>query len=81
VARINKDIFNIEKNFKKNNGTPNSLDVMFILDCTSSMYCWIEACKSEIINIIEGVKAKFRSLRIRLSVIAYRDIMHGNDRF
>ena len=53
------------------------LDMMFIIDCTASMGSWIEACKEEIIAIIECVKAQQFGIKIRVSIVAYRDHCDG----
>lgn len=55
-----------------------SLDVMFIIDCTGSMYSWIEASKKEIKSIIECVRNQHFGIQIRVSVVAYRDICDGD---
>jgi hypothetical protein len=46
---------------------------MFIIDCTSSMLRWIEACKKEINSIIDYVRNQYLDIKIRVSVVGYRD--------
>jgi vacuole morphology and inheritance protein 14 len=52
----------------------NSLDLMFIIDCTGSMSAWINASKDEITSIIEYVRTQNYGIQIRVSIVAYRDI-------
>jgi vacuole morphology and inheritance protein 14 len=49
---------------------------MFIIDCTGSMSSWINACKKEIISIMDAVRNQFFNIQIKISVVAYRD--HGD---
>ena len=50
-----------------------SLDLMFIMDCTASMSSWIEACKVEIKAIIAFIQTQFFKMKVRVSIIGYRD--------
>ena len=40
---------------RKKKGGADSLDVQFLIDCTSSMMSWIDKCKEEIKNIIKTI--------------------------
>ena len=52
----------------------DSLDVMFIIDCTGSMQKWIDQCKKDVRSIIETIREKNpANIKIRISVIGYRD--------
>lgn len=46
---------------------------MFIMDCTASMTPWIDAVKREIKSIIDKLRNQFSSIKIRVSIVAYRD--------
>ncbi len=46
---------------------------MFIMDCTGSMSPWIEACKREIKSIIDCLRNQYFNIKIRVSIVAYRD--------
>jgi hypothetical protein len=46
---------------------------MFIIDCTASMDPWIEVCKEEIRAITNFVVNKFDMIKVRVSIIGYRD--------
>ena len=48
--RIFKDLSRVDI-VRKYEMRKNSLDLMFIIDCTGSMGCWIDACKKEIKSI------------------------------
>lgn len=50
-----------------------SLDLMFIMDCTSSMAPWINKCVEELNNIISLIKEKNPHSPINISFIGYRD--------
>ena len=52
---------------------------MFIIDCTGSMYSWIDASKKEIKSIIECIRNQYFGIKIRISVIAYRDHCDGEE--
>ena len=54
---------------------------MFIIDSSGSMDPWIAACKTEMNNIIKGVKTQFKDIKIRVAVIGYRDICDRNGEF
>ena len=51
----------------------NSLDLMFIVDCTSSMGRWINACRYKIPPMIDFIQSKNPGTFIRVSVVCYRD--------
>jgi hypothetical protein len=51
----------------------SSLDIMFIIDCTGSMHAWIKTCKEEINSIIDYVRNQYLDIKIRVSVVGYRD--------
>jgi hypothetical protein len=63
------------KFFKK-----SDLDLMFIMDCTSSMSSWISAAKNELKSIIEFVKNEHSNTKVRISFIGYRDHCDGKNR-
>ena len=50
-----------------------SLDLMIVLDCTGSMGSWIKACKEEIKMIINSIQSSFYGIKVRISIIGYRD--------
>ncbi len=60
-------------------GKGKSLDMMFIIDCTGSMGSWIGACKKEIRSIIDCVRNQHFNIKIRVSIVAYRDHCDGDD--
>lgn len=50
------------------------VDLAFIIDCTSSMSPYIESVKTSIKEIVHEVSRTNGNLKIRLAVVAYRDI-------
>lgn len=58
-----------------------SVDLAFIMDCTSSMGPHIEMVKSNIKLIVKQIQKSNLYLQLRLSIIAYRDIRDGQNRF
>jgi len=85
VERIYKDLRRVDElRPSKNNkhGGLRDLDVMFILDVTMSMCGSLNACKSEIRNIISNIRLEFAGINVRLSIVAFRDHAYEyNDRF
>ena len=59
------------KNSKANGG--KTLDLCLVLDCTCSMYSWIQRSKDTLITIIDQVKAGNPTLNVRVSFVGYRD--------
>ena len=59
----------------KSNGLfkPQTLDLMFIMDCTNSMSSWIKVCKQEIETIVSRITAQNNNCEVRLSFIGYTD--------
>jgi len=53
---------------------------MIIIDCTGSMSSWINACKEEIKSIINSIQTQFYGLKVRISIVGYRDHCDGNKR-
>ena len=63
-------------------GGIRDLDVMFILDVTASMSGSLNACKTEIRNIIDNIRKEFSGIGVRLSIVAFRDHHYNEeDRF
>lgn len=50
------------------------LDLCLLLDCTSSMWSWIERSKDTLKEIIESIKDQNPDLTVRASFTGYRDI-------
>lgn len=57
------------------------VDLAFIIDCTSSMGPYIESVKTSIKSIVRQIGRTNGNLRLRLAVVAYRDISDGTQRF
>jgi translation initiation factor 2B subunit (eIF-2B alpha/beta/delta family) len=76
VRRIYADLIRLEP-LRRAMGAGKSLDMMFIIDCTGSMGSWINTCKQEIKAIIDCVRNQHFNIKIRISIIAYRDHCDG----
>jgi hypothetical protein len=72
MQKIYTDLKRLEP-IKEIEDKKQSLDVMFIMDCTGSMGSWIQTCKTEIESIINNIVSQFNMSSIRISVVAYRD--------
>jgi len=55
-----------------------TLDLMFIMDCTGSMQSWINATKNELFNIIDTIRTEYPFIDIRVSFVGYRDFCDKN---
>ena len=51
-----------------------SLDLCLILDCTGSMYSWIQRSKDTLSQIIDSVRNSNAGLDVKVSFVAYRDV-------
>ena len=60
---------------RKNSKTAGgkTLDLCLVLDCTCSMFSWIQRSKDTLITIIDQVKAGNPTLNVRVSFVGYRD--------
>ena len=58
-----------------------SVDVAFVLDCTGSMSSYIAAVKNSIREIVDRIQKTNGDLKLRLAMVAYRDIGDGSERF
>jgi len=52
------------------------LDIAFVVDCTGSMYSWLEEAKRQMQKIITEVSAKTQFKKVRFAVVGYRDFGH-----
>jgi len=58
-----------------------TVDLCFVLDCTNSMGKHIRAAKETIVSILDEVKKQHQDARIRMAVVAYRDIEDKENRW
>jgi hypothetical protein len=77
VRRVYTDLIRLEP-LRRAMGVGKSLDMMFIIDCTGSMSRWIDACKTEIKSIIDFLRNQHLNIKIRVSIVAYRDHCDGD---
>jgi hypothetical protein len=69
LAAKKKLISDLDEKIKK----AASLDVVFLLDCTGSMYEYIEATKNNISEFVTNITAMHPDVVLRLAFIGYRD--------
>ena len=58
----------------KSDSGSKSLDLCLLLDCTSSMFSWIQRSQETLCQIIDHVKNENKGLTVRVGFVAYRDI-------
>ena len=58
---------------KKAKGADKYLDLALLMDCTASMYSWIDRSKTTLKTIIDNVVASSQGLKVRITYIGYRD--------
>ena len=66
------------KTTKETRSTEKTLELCLILDCTGSMYSWIQRSKDTLHKIIDSVKSQNKNLSVRVSFVAYRDVQDHN---
>jgi len=62
-------------------GSAESVDIAFVIDCTSSMAGFISSVKNSIQNIVDRVLVTNGNMNLRLAIVGYRDIGDGSKRF
>ncbi|XP_062502325.1 uncharacterized protein LOC134179445 [Corticium candelabrum] len=67
-------------------GSPFSIDVCFVMDCTGSMGSWIQAAKDGVHKMSKEIQDQVsvsygRSCKLRMAFVAYRDDCDGSNRF
>jgi len=60
------------------NRSASDLDLMFIMDCTSSMSSYISQCKRDINEIVRTIKEENNGVKVRISFVGYRDFDQGD---
>ena len=69
------------KQTAKSRSAQKSLDLCLILDCTGSMYSWIQRSKDTLREIIDHVRNTNAGLKVKVAFVAYRDVQDGAQRF
>ena len=57
------------------------LDLLLVMDCTSSMSSWIELCKTTLKDTIDEIKQQHKELEVRVAFVGYRDFGDGDQMF
>ena len=76
---LHKD-FNTITPYQKKICKKNSLDIMFIMNCSASMTKWIKKCQNKIENIINCVKEIDKNCEVNISFVGYRDFSEKEKR-
>ena len=58
-----------------------TVDLAFLLDCTSSMSSYIEAAKTSMKEVVRMATRTNAGLKLRVAVVGYRDLCDGHERF
>ncbi|CAF1629561.1 unnamed protein product [Adineta ricciae] len=78
LVKRTSEIHDIIKELNKT----QSVDVCFLIDCTSSMQKYIDEVKDRIFETIRLLKSRFPHLNIRLAFVGYRDVdLHPDKQF
>lgn len=59
--------------FRKDIREENTLDLLLIMDCTSSMKKWLEQAKDKILLIIDKIKDRRFNYSFRVGFVGYTD--------
>ena len=62
-------------------GNEKTLDMCLVLDCTGSMYTWIQRSKDTLKDIIDQVKNDNPTLKVRVAFVGYRDFGDGAQQY
>jgi len=57
-----------------------SLDLAIMLDCTGSMYAYLENAKSQIYDFVDSIGRIYPDIPLRIAFIGYRDHWDGSNR-
>jgi len=58
----------------------HELDLVIVMDCTSSMSSWITEAKLRINEIVDSCLEAHEDIKVNVGVVAYRDFCDGSDR-
>lgn len=64
-----------EREIKKRLSTKDSnlLEIGLLLDCTSSMWSWIDRAKNTLKQIVDNIVKDNKGLQVRVCFVGYRD--------
>ena len=71
LPRLYEDL-NVIRDACRTTLSGGDLDLMFIMDCTSSMSSWISTCQQEIMKIVNKIKDE-NDCKVRISFVGYTD--------
>ena len=76
-SAMNSKLVDFGKKFAKKFSAENSLELVFVMDCTGSMNPWIEEAKKQIVSIFDNVKRDHENAAVKVGFVAYRDYCDG----
>jgi len=77
--RKNWDLaMNNEKKLMQNPPRTQSLDLIFLVDCTGSMSTVIHAVAQKLITILDFVTTTFFNVEVQVAFVGYRDVGYGS---
>ena len=57
-----------------------TIDLCYVIDCTSSMSSYIKAAKEGIKHVVKKIETEYPDVEVRVAVVAYRDWCDGDKR-
>ena len=63
---------------RKEDACSNSIDVVFVMDCTGSMRPWMDEAKNVVASITDDILSEHCGVVVRLGFVAYRDHCDGD---
>lgn len=58
-----------------------TIDVLYLLDCTSSMRPWLQEVADKVVNVAQLISQKLIGYNVRFGFFGYRDFHDGADHF
>jgi hypothetical protein len=71
VEKSSQEIYDLK--IKERSSNSASVDIAFLVDCTTSMKRYIEAVRADILKTVSSIRALHSSAEIRLAFVGYRD--------
>ncbi|RUS14259.1 hypothetical protein BC937DRAFT_94097 [Endogone sp. FLAS-F59071] len=71
----------LEKENARRREALQTVDVLYLLDCTGSMKPWIQEAANKVVDVAQLISQKLIGYKIRFGFLGYRDFHDGADRF
>lgn len=79
-SEMKTNILKVQCEMKVRYARANTLDLVVVMDCTGSMFQWIQTAKTSITTIIDNVKAEHANATVNVGFVAYRNFCDGDKR-